>query len=54
QEQHRLGHEAAVRLQEELDEEERQRMASVHEACNTPKSGRSGIRISGACYFSDQ
>ncbi|GJX28667.1 ribonuclease H-like domain-containing protein [Tanacetum coccineum] len=28
----RLGHEAAVRLQEELDEEERQRMAIVHEA----------------------
>ncbi|GJR94883.1 hypothetical protein Tco_0267057 [Tanacetum coccineum] len=28
----RLGHEAAVRLQEELDEEERQRMARVHEA----------------------
>ncbi|GKF66831.1 retrovirus-related pol polyprotein from transposon TNT 1-94 [Tanacetum coccineum] len=22
--------------------------------CNTPKMGRSGIRISGACYFSDQ
>nr|GEU68466.1 hypothetical protein [Tanacetum cinerariifolium] len=32
QEQDRLGHEAAVRLQEELDEEERQRMARVHEA----------------------
>ncbi|GJS25975.1 hypothetical protein Tco_0486595 [Tanacetum coccineum] len=32
QEQERLGHEAAVRLQEELDEEERQRMARVHEA----------------------
>ncbi|GJU30097.1 hypothetical protein Tco_1173686 [Tanacetum coccineum] len=31
QEQDRLGHEAAVRLQEELDEEERQRMARVHE-----------------------
>ncbi|GKA79177.1 hypothetical protein Tco_0785773 [Tanacetum coccineum] len=31
QEQDRLGHEAAVRLQE-LDEEERQRMARVHEA----------------------
>ncbi|GJT68264.1 hypothetical protein Tco_1019744 [Tanacetum coccineum] len=30
QEQDRLGHEAAVRLQEELDEEERQRMARVH------------------------
>ncbi|GJX59294.1 hypothetical protein Tco_0290684 [Tanacetum coccineum] len=24
------------------------------EACNTPKLGRSGIRISGACYFIDQ
>ncbi|GKC65099.1 hypothetical protein Tco_1097697 [Tanacetum coccineum] len=23
-------------------------------SCNTPKMGRSGIRISGACYFSDQ
>ncbi|GJW71443.1 hypothetical protein Tco_0128360 [Tanacetum coccineum] len=31
QEQERLGHEAAVRLQEELDEEERKRMASAHE-----------------------
>ncbi|GJY65414.1 hypothetical protein Tco_0467652 [Tanacetum coccineum] len=31
-EQERLSHEAAVRLQEELDEEERQRMARVHEA----------------------
>nr|GEW06450.1 hypothetical protein [Tanacetum cinerariifolium] len=32
QEQERLGHEAAVRLQEEFDEEERQRIARVHEA----------------------
>ncbi|GKF32788.1 hypothetical protein Tco_0102586, partial [Tanacetum coccineum] len=32
QEQDRRGHEAAVRLQEELDEEERQRMAGVHAA----------------------
>ncbi|GKC43520.1 hypothetical protein Tco_1061242 [Tanacetum coccineum] len=32
QEQDRLGHEAAVRLQEELDEAERQRMAQVHQA----------------------
>ncbi|GJY38247.1 hypothetical protein Tco_0424611 [Tanacetum coccineum] len=32
QEQDRLRHEAAVRLQEELDEKERQRMAIVHEA----------------------
>ncbi|GKA58085.1 hypothetical protein Tco_0757273 [Tanacetum coccineum] len=24
------------------------------EFCNTPKMGRSGIRISGACYFIDQ
>ncbi|GKE90463.1 hypothetical protein Tco_1567938, partial [Tanacetum coccineum] len=32
QEQERLSHEAVVRLQEELDEEERQRMARVHEA----------------------
>ncbi|GJS37250.1 hypothetical protein Tco_0535632 [Tanacetum coccineum] len=31
QEQERLGHEAAVRRQEELDEEERQRMARVYE-----------------------
>ncbi|GKC01414.1 hypothetical protein Tco_0987550 [Tanacetum coccineum] len=30
QEQDRLGHEAAARLQEELDEEERQRRARVH------------------------
>ncbi|GJZ85854.1 hypothetical protein Tco_0651193 [Tanacetum coccineum] len=35
QEQERLGHEAAVRLQEELDEEERQRMARVHEAAQS-------------------
>ncbi|GKA53351.1 ribonuclease H-like domain-containing protein [Tanacetum coccineum] len=32
QEQDRLGHEATMRLQEELDEEERQRMARVHDA----------------------
>ncbi|GKE48550.1 hypothetical protein Tco_1479808 [Tanacetum coccineum] len=32
QEQDRLGHEEAMRLQEELDEEERQRMARVHAA----------------------
>nr|GEX75688.1 putative reverse transcriptase domain-containing protein [Tanacetum cinerariifolium] len=31
QEQERLSHEAAVRLQEEFDEEERQRIAKVHE-----------------------
>ncbi|GJX17579.1 hypothetical protein Tco_0218411 [Tanacetum coccineum] len=31
-EQDRLGHEVAVRLQEGLDEEERQRMARVHAA----------------------
>ncbi|GKA95434.1 hypothetical protein Tco_0817472, partial [Tanacetum coccineum] len=35
QEQYRLGHEVAVRLQEELDEEERQRMARVHEAAQS-------------------
>ncbi|GKB20949.1 hypothetical protein Tco_0854872 [Tanacetum coccineum] len=35
QEQDRLGHEAVVRLQEELDEEERQRMARVHEAAQS-------------------
>ncbi|GJS18724.1 hypothetical protein Tco_0413196 [Tanacetum coccineum] len=35
QEQERLGHEAVVRLQEELDEEERQRMARVHEAAQS-------------------
>ncbi|GJT53886.1 hypothetical protein Tco_0988940 [Tanacetum coccineum] len=35
QEQERLGHEAAVRLQEELDEEERQRMARVHKAAQS-------------------
>ncbi|GKC41452.1 hypothetical protein Tco_1059174, partial [Tanacetum coccineum] len=35
QEQERLGHEVVVRLQEELDEEERQRMARVHEAAQS-------------------
>ncbi|GKA72812.1 hypothetical protein Tco_0779028, partial [Tanacetum coccineum] len=35
QEQDRLGHEAAVRLQEELDEEEIQKMAKVHEAAQS-------------------
>nr|GEX80388.1 hypothetical protein [Tanacetum cinerariifolium] len=35
QEQDRLGYEATVRLQEELDEEERQRMARVHEAAQS-------------------
>nr|GEZ50671.1 hypothetical protein [Tanacetum cinerariifolium] len=35
QEQERLGLEAAVRLQEEFDKEERQRIARVHEAAQT-------------------
>nr|GEX82957.1 hypothetical protein [Tanacetum cinerariifolium] len=35
QEQERLGYEAAVRLQEELDKEERQRMARVYEAAQS-------------------
>nr|GFA85693.1 hypothetical protein [Tanacetum cinerariifolium] len=35
QEQDMLGHKAAVRLQEELDEEERQRMTRVHEAAQS-------------------
>ncbi|GKB22624.1 hypothetical protein Tco_0862025 [Tanacetum coccineum] len=35
QEQERLGHEATLRLQEELDEEERHRMARVHEAAQS-------------------
>ncbi|GJV90886.1 hypothetical protein Tco_1538699 [Tanacetum coccineum] len=35
QEQERLGHEAAVRLQEELDEEKRQKTARVHEAAQS-------------------
>nr|GEU69754.1 putative ribonuclease H-like domain-containing protein [Tanacetum cinerariifolium] len=35
QKQDRLGYEAAVRLQEELDEEERQRMARVHKAAQS-------------------
>nr|GFA55715.1 hypothetical protein [Tanacetum cinerariifolium] len=35
QEQDRLGYEAAVRLQEELDDEERQRMSRVHEAAQS-------------------
>ncbi|GJW84329.1 hypothetical protein Tco_0157474 [Tanacetum coccineum] len=45
QEQERLGHEAAVRLQEELDEEERQRMAIVHETAQSfPKEEWENIR----------
>ncbi|GJS34086.1 putative ribonuclease H-like domain-containing protein [Tanacetum coccineum] len=35
QEQERLGHEATVRLQEVIDEKERQRMARVHEAAQS-------------------
>ncbi|GJV51687.1 hypothetical protein Tco_1447428 [Tanacetum coccineum] len=35
QEQERLGYEAALRLQEQLDEEERQRIARVHEAASS-------------------
>nr|GEY56346.1 hypothetical protein [Tanacetum cinerariifolium] len=35
QEQERLGHEEAVRLQEEFDKEERQRIARVHEAAQS-------------------
>nr|GEW08441.1 hypothetical protein [Tanacetum cinerariifolium] len=35
QKQERLGHEAAVGLQEEFDEKERQRIARVHEAAQT-------------------
>nr|GEZ03996.1 hypothetical protein [Tanacetum cinerariifolium] len=35
QEQERLGHEAAVRLQENFNEEERQRIARVHEAAQS-------------------
>ncbi|GJV41274.1 hypothetical protein Tco_1419714 [Tanacetum coccineum] len=35
QEQDRLGYEAVVRLQEELDEEGRQRMARVHAAAQS-------------------
>ncbi|GKF69862.1 hypothetical protein Tco_0202919, partial [Tanacetum coccineum] len=35
QEQERLGHEATLRLQEELDEEERHRMARVHKAAQS-------------------
>ncbi|GKD08538.1 hypothetical protein Tco_1188223 [Tanacetum coccineum] len=35
QEQERLGHEVVVRLQEELNEEERQRMTKVHEAAQS-------------------
>ncbi|GJW29966.1 putative ribonuclease H-like domain-containing protein [Tanacetum coccineum] len=38
QEQERLGHEAAVRLQEELDEEERQRMAKRKKYFAEPKA----------------
>ncbi|GJS45767.1 putative ribonuclease H-like domain-containing protein [Tanacetum coccineum] len=35
QEQERLGYEAALRLQEQLDEEERQRIAMAHEAASS-------------------
>ncbi|GJW46892.1 hypothetical protein Tco_0078538 [Tanacetum coccineum] len=35
QEQERLGYEAALRLQEQLDEEERQRIAKAHEAASS-------------------
>ncbi|GJY99458.1 hypothetical protein Tco_0516888 [Tanacetum coccineum] len=35
QEQERLGYEVALRLQEQLDEEERQRIAKVHEAASS-------------------
>ncbi|GJZ47275.1 hypothetical protein Tco_0601107 [Tanacetum coccineum] len=35
QEQERLSFEAAVRLQDELEEEERQRIARVHEAASS-------------------
>nr|GEU99990.1 putative ribonuclease H-like domain-containing protein [Tanacetum cinerariifolium] len=35
QEQEKLGHDAAVRLQEEFDEEEKQRIARVHEAAQS-------------------
>ncbi|GJT58204.1 hypothetical protein Tco_0993258 [Tanacetum coccineum] len=35
QEQERLGYEAVVRLQDQLDEEERQRIASVHELASS-------------------
>ncbi|GJS77013.1 hypothetical protein Tco_0726894 [Tanacetum coccineum] len=35
QEQERLGYEAALRLQEQLDKEERQRIARVHEAARS-------------------
>nr|GEV04244.1 ribonuclease H-like domain, reverse transcriptase, RNA-dependent DNA polymerase [Tanacetum cinerariifolium] len=42
QEQERLGYKAAVRLQEELDEEERQRMAKFHEATQSFTKGRMG------------
>ncbi|GKD62940.1 hypothetical protein Tco_1305048, partial [Tanacetum coccineum] len=35
QEHERLGYEAAVRLQDELEEEERQRIASVHESASS-------------------
>ncbi|GJU64223.1 hypothetical protein Tco_1246058 [Tanacetum coccineum] len=35
QEQERLGYEAALRLQEQLDEEERQRIARAHEATSS-------------------
>nr|GEV56730.1 synaptobrevin, longin-like domain protein [Tanacetum cinerariifolium] len=42
QDQERLGYKVAVRLQEELDEEERQRMAKVHEATQSFTEGKMG------------
>ncbi|GJS98469.1 hypothetical protein Tco_0819639 [Tanacetum coccineum] len=55
QEQDRLGHEAVVRLQEELDEEERQRMARVHEAAQSfTEEEWENIRARSKRYFAAQ
>nr|GEV93690.1 hypothetical protein [Tanacetum cinerariifolium] len=55
QEQDRLGYEAAVRLQEELDEEERQRMAKVHKAAQSfTEEEWESIRARRKRYFAAQ
>nr|GEY44707.1 hypothetical protein [Tanacetum cinerariifolium] len=48
QRQERAGYEAAVRLQEQLDEEERQRIAGVHEEANEAASTDMDVRHRGA------
>ncbi|GJT26866.1 hypothetical protein Tco_0907141 [Tanacetum coccineum] len=52
QEQERLGYEAAVRLQAELEEEERQRIARIHEAASSFNS--LSIRERGKHFCSNE